>query len=272
MAGRPKRGIDYAGWSVNMFDGDRKIDQLLDAKGWKGFGVYFFLCQQAYKMNGYYLEWRYSDCATTARKMGGGISAGTVRETVAYCMQIGLFDERRFVEWQVLTSRGIQRRFWTVLSERRVKKVYSELWLLEPDECKGLVKVSLKSDLQPANDDLPPANDHKSKVNNYDDDDVIDIYIARARVSDIIEEYWGTQCAGYDLEVALDRVRTVSGDGVAVSSRKLGLLEYAFRESALAGQKNWKYVNGILNRLRKRGIDTPEKAEEYEAERDLGKL
>lgn len=49
MAGRPpKKGIDYAGWSVDIFDNDPKIDKLLDARGWEGFGIYFYLCQRAY--------------------------------------------------------------------------------------------------------------------------------------------------------------------------------------------------------------------------------
>jgi len=171
LAGRPKQGIDYAGWSVDIFDGDKKIDKLLDAKGWKGFGIYFFLCQRAYKTNGYYYEWGYDDCATTARKMGGGINSGTVKETVDYCLQVDLFDKRLFDEWGVLTSRGIQRRFWAVLSERRSKTVYQEYWLLKSEECKGLVKVSLKSDVQPTNSNVQSANDDmspikKSKVNN----------------------------------------------------------------------------------------------------------
>ena len=171
MAGRPKQGIDYSGWSVDIFDGDRKIDKLLDAKGWKGFGIYFFLCQRAYKVNGYFYEWSYDDCATTARKMGGGISSGTVRETVDYCLQVDLFNKRLFDRWGVLTSRGIQRRFWAVLSERRSKTVYNEYWLLKPEECKGLVKVSLFGDSQPTNMDLQPTNadvSHikESKVNN----------------------------------------------------------------------------------------------------------
>ena len=171
MAGRPKQGIDYAGWSVDIFDGDKKIDKLLDAKGWKGFGIYFFLCQRAYKTNGYYYEWGYDDCATTARKMGGGINSGTVKETVDYCLQVDLFDKRLFDEWGVLTSRGIQRRFWAVLSERRSKTVYQEYWLLKSEECKGLVKVSLKSDVQPTNSNVQSSNDDmspikKSKVNN----------------------------------------------------------------------------------------------------------
>ena len=171
MAGRPKQGIDYAGWSVDIFDGDKKIDKLLDAKAWKGFGIYFFLCQRAYKTNGYYYEWGYDDCATTARKMGGGINSGTVKETVDYCLQVDLFDKRLFDEWGVLTSRGIQRRFWAVLSERRSKTVYQEYWLLKSEECKGLVTVSLKSDVQPTNSNVQSANDDmspikKSKVNN----------------------------------------------------------------------------------------------------------
>ena len=32
MAGKPKQGIDFAGWSVNIFDGDTKIDKLLEAQ------------------------------------------------------------------------------------------------------------------------------------------------------------------------------------------------------------------------------------------------
>ena len=159
MAGRPKQGIDYSGWSVDIFDGDKKIDKLLDAKGWKGFGIYFFLCQRAYKVNGYFYEWGYDDCATTARRMGGGISSGTVKETVDYCLQVDLFDKGLFDRWGILTSRGIQRRFWAVLSERRSKTVYGEYWLLKPEECKGLVKVSLFSDMQPTNDDVQGTND-----------------------------------------------------------------------------------------------------------------
>lgn len=159
MAGRPKQGIDYSGWSVDIFDGDKKIDKLLDAKGWKGFGIYFFLCQRAYKVNGYFYEWGYDDCATTARRMGGGISSGTVKETVDYCLQVDLFDKGLFDRWGILTSRGIQRRFWAVLSERRSKTVYGEYWLLKPEECKGLVKVSLFSDVQPTNDDVQAQED-----------------------------------------------------------------------------------------------------------------
>ena len=106
MAGRSKKRIDYSGWSVDIFSNDTKIDKLLDAQGWEGFGVYFYLCQMAFGGDGYFYEWCYDLCATTARKMGGGVGAGTVKETVDYCLRIGLFDKGLFDRWGVLTSRG----------------------------------------------------------------------------------------------------------------------------------------------------------------------
>lgn len=141
MSGRPKQGIDYAGWSVNIFDGDTKIDKLIDAQGWIGFAIYFYLCQMAYKFDGYFYRWGYDDAATTARRMGGGVSSGTVKETVAYCLQIGLFDERTFDGWGVLTSKGIQRRY-ILDSDATTKDIKNpEYWLLSETEESPLFKI-----------------------------------------------------------------------------------------------------------------------------------
>lgn len=167
MSGIPKVGIDYAGWAVDIFDNDTKIDKLLDSKGWIGFSVYFFLCMKAYGTDGYFYKWCYDDCASTARKMGSGISASTVKETVDYCLQISLFDKRRFVEWGILTSKGIQRRYWNVVRNRRVKKVYLEFWLLGDHECSGLVKVTQNEPMTEAKDHLQGANENMQTENAY---------------------------------------------------------------------------------------------------------
>lgn len=166
MAGRPpKKGIAYAGWSVDIFDNDTKIDKLLDAHGWDGFGIYFYLCQRAYGGEGYFYKWGYDDCASTSRKMGGGIGSGTVRETVGYCLQIGLFDKGLFDRWGVLTSRGIQRRYWEVVKGRDVRTVISDYWLLRDEECKGLIKISLNSDLSEGNANFSAGNTNYTEGN-----------------------------------------------------------------------------------------------------------
>lgn len=136
MAGKPRKRIDYANWSVDIFSNDTKIDKLLDAQGWVGFGIYFYLCQMAFGSEGYFYEWCYDLCATTARKMGGGVGAGTVKETVDYCLQIGLFDKGLFDRWGVLTSRGIQKSYQVVLKskKRTGTEIIKEYWLLENEK------------------------------------------------------------------------------------------------------------------------------------------
>ena len=171
MAGRPKKGIDYSGWDVDIFENDTKIDELLDAQGWTGFAIYFYLCQRAYASEGYFYKWSYANAATTARRMGGGIGSETVKQTVAVCLQIGLFDKRLFDLGGVLTSKGIQRRFAQAIQSRRVKTANMEFWLLGEKETRGFGIVlenadllPTNADLQEANDDLQEANDPKSKV------------------------------------------------------------------------------------------------------------
>lgn len=72
MAGKPKQGLDYAGWATNMFDGDTKIDRLLDSQGWIGFSVYFYLCQMAYKFDGWKTN-SLSGCGGCGSGRGGAV-------------------------------------------------------------------------------------------------------------------------------------------------------------------------------------------------------
>lgn len=165
MAGKPKVGLDYAGWSVNIFDGDIKIDKLLEAQGWIGFSIYFYLCQMAYKFDGYFYRWSYDDSATIARRMGGGVRSETVRQTVTLCLQIGLFDKKTFDRDGILTSKGIQRQFYTVIQKRRRKVVIADYWLLDECESEGLEMYASNGDLQPANGDLQSADGDSPTAN-----------------------------------------------------------------------------------------------------------
>jgi len=188
LAGKPKKRIDYAGWSVDIFSTDIKIDKLLDAQGWIGFGVYFYLCQMAFGSEGYFYEWCYDLCATTARKMGGGVGAGTVKETVDYCLQIGLFDKGLFDRWGVLTSRGIQRSYLLVLKSKNRKgtEIIEEYWLLDKsngEDYQDVVFIRKNSQLFGENTNSLAVNDNslgentnslgqkKSKVKNSKEKD-----------------------------------------------------------------------------------------------------
>ena len=151
MAGRPpKQGIDFAGWDVNIFDDDRKIDKLLESRGAEGFVIYFFLCQRAYGSHGYFYPWSYDDAPTTAKKIGGAVGSESVINTVNLCFHIGLFDKNLYDRHEIITSRGIQKRFCQAIKKRPIKIAISEYWLLEKsEECEGLVKVALNGEEMP---------------------------------------------------------------------------------------------------------------------------
>lgn len=235
MAGKPRQGIDYAGWSVDIFDNDTKIDKLLESKGWIGFSVYFYLCMRAFGSNGYFYKWCYDDCATTARKMGSGISAGTVHETVGYCLQIGLFDKGLFDGWGVLTSRGIQRSFWAVLKMRRSKRVFKELWLLEQHECEGLVFVPLKSEMSVTNGYLQVTNDHLQETNAP--------VVKESKVKDKNNMCKADALALFERLWKLYPVK--KGKGKISDAQKMKIARIGYEEMARAIERYKQYVDSI---------------------------
>ena len=165
MARKPKRSIDFAGWRTDIFENDTKIDELIEAQGWIGFAIYFYLCQKAYASDGYFYRWSYANAATTARRMGGGIGSETIRQVVGLCLQIGLFDKRLFDRESILTSKGIQRHYMIAIQKRAFKEVEEKLWLLNEEESEGVIVVPENRDSLPENADSLPENATKeSKV------------------------------------------------------------------------------------------------------------
>lgn len=232
MAGKPRKRIDYAGWSVDIFSNEPKIDKLLDAQGWIGFGIYFYLCQMAFGSEGYFYEWCYDLCATTARKMGGGVGAGTVKETVDYCLQIGLFDKGLFGRWGVLTSRGIQKSYLVVLKSknRRGTEIIKEYWLLD---------ISDKKDYQDVifvhkNNQILGENDNSLGVNEYslgENDDLLGLKYSRVKKSKV--ENKNTLCKAEALTL-FERLWKLypskKGKGQVSDSKKMKLLQIGFDE------------------------------------------
>ena len=241
MAGRPpKKGIDYAGWSVDIFDNDTKIDKLLEARGWNGFGIYFYLCQRAYGGEGYFYRWSYDDSASTSRKMGCGISAGTVRETVGYCLRIGLFDKGLFDRQGILTSRGIQRRYWAVVKERDVRTVIADYWLLQDDECKGLIKSPLNTNYPAGNTNYPAGNTNYPAGNtNYPP-------IKESKVKE--SKYKNNMCKADAIALfeSLWKLYPVKkGKGQVSDAKKMQLLKIGYDEMVRAIDRYKLYVESV---------------------------
>lgn len=52
---------------------------------------------------------------------------------------------------------------------------------------------------------------------------------------------------------------------------KQDILEYAFSQASASGNRNWGYITGVLDNLRRRGLKTADDCEGYDVDRDLSK-
>ena len=171
MAGQPKRGLDFAAWDVHLFDDDERFDVLIDAQGWDGFGVFFWICTKAYATNGYYYEWREeTSAATIAKRMSGGIKSDTVNQVVKLCLRIGLFDNGLFDRESILTNKMMQERYMYAIEKRSVRgRTINRLyWLLKAEEAKAYIVIP-ENEHNLSENDTKKSKVKESKVNrnNY---------------------------------------------------------------------------------------------------------
>ncbi len=137
MGRKMKMTVSEAAWSCEMY-GDAQMDALLDAAGWEGFGVYFFLCNRALSTDGYFLRFGEGDVPSLARIMGGGMTAARLSAIVGAIVTSGLFDES-LAEEGVLTGAQLQRKWLGASGRRSLRTVRGSLWLLQPEESCGVI-------------------------------------------------------------------------------------------------------------------------------------
>ena len=118
LVARPKKqGLDYFPLDVNI---DSKIEILESKYGVFGFGFIIKLFQKIYA-NGYYLEW--SQYSPLLLKKEIGIEEEKIIEFIEFCLEIN-----------ILTSRGIQKRYFTVCKRRKEIELMKEYLLVKPED------------------------------------------------------------------------------------------------------------------------------------------
>ena len=107
-------GIDYFPLDVAL---DSKFELIEAEFGLTGFGVVVHLLQEIYGKEGYYIEWTEEVALLFGHKVGVGGSV--VSEIVEASIRRGMFDKEIYDKYRVLTSRGIQKRYFEAVSRRK---------------------------------------------------------------------------------------------------------------------------------------------------------
>lgn len=106
--------------------------QLLEAEyGLKGFAVVVKLYQRIYGSHGYYCEWTTDVELLFSMQVSEG--RNFVSEIVGRALERDIFSKPLYDKYQILTSKGIQKRYFEAVSRRKKVEV-EEAYLLVPYE------------------------------------------------------------------------------------------------------------------------------------------
>lgn len=121
-----KSGLDFFPLDVNL---DEKFELIEAEFGLTGFGVVVHLLQEIYGKAGYYIEWTEEVALLFSRR--AGVGGNVVSQIVEASIRRGMFDKEIYDKYRVLTSKGIQKRYFEAVSRRKVLEVDSNILLVD---------------------------------------------------------------------------------------------------------------------------------------------
>lgn len=166
MARPPSEGLLYMNLDVDM-DQDDKV-MLIEAKhGLAGFGLLVKLLMKIYK-EGYYYRWTERELLLFSKRVSADINF--VSAVINDCLLWEVFDPELYQKHQILTSRGIQKRYFAAVRRRTAIPVVREYLLVDIQALKidaevvSVNKNSVSASNNPPGEELMPAENPQSKV------------------------------------------------------------------------------------------------------------
>lgn len=159
MARPQKEGLEYFPLDVDM-DQDDKVALIEAQHGLVGFGVVIKLLMKIYK-HGYFYEWTEKQQLLFSKRVN--VDINSINVIINDCVKWELFDKNAFETYNVLTSKGIQRRYIDAVGRRQKVKIYKEYLLLD-NETINAYKNLVIVDINPNNEEVNANINPQSKV------------------------------------------------------------------------------------------------------------
>ena len=131
-----KAGLSYFPLDTDI-DQDDKIALIEAQHGIIGFGIIIKLFKKIYSNSGYYYEWNEQTQLLFSRQVG--VDFKKVIEVIDDALKWGLFENKLFKKYKILTSKRIQRTYLEATTRRR------EINLIQEYLLNG-VNVNIKAD------------------------------------------------------------------------------------------------------------------------------
>lgn len=140
MARPIKQGLDYFPLDTGFLQ-DIKVRRIMRGQGVRAISVLIALLSSIYRDEGYYLVWDFDDMPFIIAEEVG-VEEAFVTETVHKAAQVGFFDQDIFEKRCILTSKGIQERYFKAVERRKEISVDESLLLIDVSTFNNLVNVN----------------------------------------------------------------------------------------------------------------------------------
>ena len=160
-----KNGIDFFSFDTCL---DDKFALLEAEFGLTGFGIVVKLYQKIYGERGYYVEWTNEVALLFGHR--NGLGGNVVSEITSAAIKRGIFDSTMYEKYGILTSMGIQKRYFEAVSRRKIVEIDKRYLLIDCAQILKNVNIIWKNvDISAENVDISEHSKGKeSKVNIKD--------------------------------------------------------------------------------------------------------
>ena len=125
------RGIEYYPLDVDFLN-DLKIKKIMKSCGPNSIAIIILLLGNIYKDEGYFMKWDEDVCFLVADAVGA--KEVYVKEVLKKCLQVDLFSSELFEKFKIITSKGIQKRFFEITKRRKRENLINDYLLVNVTE------------------------------------------------------------------------------------------------------------------------------------------
>lgn len=224
-------GINYFPLNVHL---DDKFELIEAEFGLKGFAIVVKLFQKIYGQQGYYCEWTEDVALLFGKNVGLGGDA--VSEIVRAAIKRGIFDSELYDKYQILTSRGIQERYFEAVSRRKEVEVRKEYLLIKVDQIYKNVRI-LNENVNISSKNVNISEQKKVEESKVKEKRVEERKLPRLPVR-IVKLY--------ENNIAPLTPITLQGLDDWLNAMSEDVVEYAISEAVKNNKRNYKYIEAIL--------------------------
>jgi hypothetical protein len=142
MARPLKTGVDYFPLDVVMED---EVELIESEHKIIGFAVLLKLYQKIYATN-YWIKWDKKAVIVFSKRINVDINA--INAIINSCLEWSLFDKKLYDKYSILTSNGIQKRFFEIVKRRKEIPVIQEYLLTEIEDSVDINLINVDKSTQ----------------------------------------------------------------------------------------------------------------------------